>query len=141
MKFNHHLLIFPFIIFFFTGCSTPYQPLGMMGGYNSHQMKETVFEVSFKGNANTSYDHVMDHLLYRCAELTRENGFEYFIVIQDQSFSDRTDQSSTMDQPGKTTATMSGGQNTRVDADFTISSDNTAITGVCKSFKSFGLFI
>ena len=70
-------------------CSTPYQPKGVLGGYNSNQLKENNYTVSFKGNQHTTAETVFDFLLRRCAEITIEEKGKYFIVYEDSSYIDK----------------------------------------------------
>lgn len=70
-------------------CSTPYQPKGALGGYSSHQVNDTNYIVSFKGNQHTSAKAVFDFLLRRCAELTIEKKGKYFIIFEDSSYVDK----------------------------------------------------
>lgn len=67
------------------GCetATPYQPVGMHnsesgGGYSDQQIEGNRWRVSFAGNALTSRDTVERYLLYRSAELTVQQGFDWF---------------------------------------------------------------
>ena len=63
------------------GCATPYQPEGFRGGYSDLQIDVNTFRVDFRGNGFTSRRTVEIYLLYRCAELTVEKGYDYFIVV------------------------------------------------------------
>lgn len=63
------------------GCVTKYHPKSGTGGYTDAQLQPDVFTVSFAGNANTSLEIVKSYSLYRCAELTVANGFDYFVII------------------------------------------------------------
>ncbi len=65
-----------------TGCATatPYQAVNKGHGYSEQRLEADRYRVSFAGNTRTSYDTVADYLLYRAAELTLENGYDYFIV-------------------------------------------------------------
>ena len=70
-----------------TGCATPYQRVGLSGGYSDTRLQENVFTVSFRGNGYTSVERSSDFALLRCAELTIENGFKFFAIAdssQDQ---------------------------------------------------------
>ena len=67
------------------GCATPYQPKGFKGGYSEVQLGANTFRVNFRGNAYTSRERVDTLLLYRCAELTVQNGYDYFIVVREDS--------------------------------------------------------
>ena len=68
------------------GCTTatPYQPLGYpgpRGGYTDQQLDQTHFRVSFIGNTLTSRQQVETYLLYRAAELTLQQGFDCFTIV------------------------------------------------------------
>jgi hypothetical protein len=68
------------------GCTTatPYQPLGatnVRGGYTDQQLDQTHWRVSFYGNTLTSREQVETYLLYRAAEVTVQQGFGCFTVI------------------------------------------------------------
>ncbi len=62
-------------------CATPYQPKGFGGGYEDVQIDETTFEVAFRGNGFTSAQRVRLMLLYRCAELTTQHAYDYFLIL------------------------------------------------------------
>ena len=70
------------------GCATSYQGDAFTGGYSETQFDENIFNVSFRGNAMTRRDRVADFTLLRCAELTLENGFSYFAVVESNSYTD-----------------------------------------------------
>lgn len=78
-------------------CSTPYQPIGALGGYSSNQLGDNTYKVLFKGNQHTKAETVFDNLLLRCAELTIEEGHKYFIIYEDSSYIDKT---VIVDEPG-----------------------------------------
>jgi hypothetical protein len=70
------------------GCassSTPYQPLSstsqVSGGYADHKLAEGRFRVTFAGNRLTSRETVETYLLYRAAELTLAQGYDWFVVV------------------------------------------------------------
>ncbi len=61
---------------------TPYQPaLGSRWGYEENQIETNRFRVSFGGNSLTDRETVETYLLYRSAELTVEQGYDYFEVV------------------------------------------------------------
>ncbi len=68
------------------GCATTYQKTGFTGGYSETQLDENVFTVSFRGNGYTGRERVADFTLLRSAELTIENGFQYFAIIDANSY-------------------------------------------------------
>lgn len=74
------LVIFLFLISLIS-CSTPYQSLGKMGGYSDSLINAKTAKVSFYGNVYTSNQKVADGMLYRCAEVTLQNNFDYFEIV------------------------------------------------------------
>jgi hypothetical protein len=66
--------------------ATPYQPLNApgaqaSGGYFDHQIEANRWQVGFKGNALTSRETVERYLLYRSAELTLAQGYDWFEAV------------------------------------------------------------
>ena len=71
------------------GCTTatPYQPLGAgssraSGGFSDVRIAPNRFLVSFAGNSLTSRERVETYLLYRAAELTVEQGYDGFSIVE-----------------------------------------------------------
>ena len=64
---------------------TPYQQSGFMGGYDETQLSENMFSVNFRGNRYVSSGRVEDYTLLRSAEVTLENGFRYFAIVDSNS--------------------------------------------------------
>ncbi len=72
-----------------TACTTatPYQAYrstsagGVHGGYSDQRLASDRFIVTFHGNDLTSRERVEGYLLYRAAELTLQNGFDWFTII------------------------------------------------------------
>lgn len=64
--------------------ATPYQPVGtgnVRGGYADQRLEPNRYLVSFSGNSVTSRDMVEMSLLLRAAELTVENGYDWFQTV------------------------------------------------------------
>lgn len=64
--------------------ATPYQPAGVngnRGGYAEQRLEQDRFRVSFAGNSVTSRDRVEMSLLLRAAELTVEQGYDWFQTV------------------------------------------------------------
>jgi len=65
---------------------TPYQPYraesvsGVHGGYSDQRLTDNRFRVRFHGNEFTSRERVETYLLYRAAELTLANGYDWFTI-------------------------------------------------------------
>lgn len=73
-----------FFVFGLVGCATPYQPFELFGrgGYQEKRVAEDVYQVAYHGNHVTSMETLNSLLLYRCAELTANSGYQYFEVIK-----------------------------------------------------------
>jgi hypothetical protein len=69
------------VCMFAISCSTPYQPDGLTGGYSDNRIDSDTTSVEFRGNGYTSKRKVEMYLLYRCAEVTRDTGYDYFIAL------------------------------------------------------------
>src|SRR5215469_2124146 len=65
----------------FISCATPYQQSGFRGGYQDAQIDSNTASVTFHGNAYTSKQSVQLALMYRCAQVTLQDGFDYFVVL------------------------------------------------------------
>jgi hypothetical protein len=62
---------------------TPYQPAGSgpdKGGYTSRRIDANRYRVTFSGNSLTSRETVENYLLYRAAELTVQQGGDWFML-------------------------------------------------------------
>lgn len=66
------------------GCAASYKSKDVWGGYAEARIDENVFHVSFKGNTFTSRERVNDFSLLRSAEVALENGYDYFVVLDQQ---------------------------------------------------------
>ncbi len=72
------------------GCATNYQNAGFSGGFSETQLSENVWRVNFRGNGYTRMERSTDFALLRCAELTIDNGYKYFLIINENSSIDTT---------------------------------------------------
>jgi hypothetical protein len=67
-------------------CASEYQPDGDYGGvphggYSDEQINANTEVVRFNGNNFTNTGLVQSYLLYRAAQLTINNGYDYFVVV------------------------------------------------------------
>lgn len=64
--------------------STPYGPASGKNpyGFSDQKIEDGRYRIVFRGNSSTTRETVETFLLYRAAELTLENGFDYFIVSE-----------------------------------------------------------
>ena len=61
--------------------ATPYQPAdGGRYGFQEQMIEQNRVRISFRGNTLTERATVENYLLYRAAEITLQNGKDYFIV-------------------------------------------------------------
>jgi hypothetical protein len=65
--------------------ATPYQPnipgQQVSGGFSETQLEPDRFRVNFAGNSLTSRETVEGYLLFRAAELTVAEGYDYFVIV------------------------------------------------------------
>ena len=73
--------------------ATPYQPLAKgsatSGGFTDQRLDADHFRVTFQGNDLTSRETVETYLLYRAAELTVAQGFDWFETVDRHTERDR----------------------------------------------------
>ncbi len=71
-------------LFALAACATPSTPYQARGegryGYSEQQIEANRARVSFRGNTFTHRDQVETYLLYRAAELTIAQGFDFFVA-------------------------------------------------------------
>jgi hypothetical protein len=64
---------------------TPYQPAvrgsATFGGYSETRIEPNRWRVNFSGNSMTSRETVEGYLLFRAAELTLQNGDDWFAIV------------------------------------------------------------
>lgn len=62
--------------------ATPYQEAtNSNGGYENQQIESNRWAISFTGNTLTDRQTVESYLLYRAAELTKQNDFDHFQIV------------------------------------------------------------
>lgn len=61
---------------------TPYQAAtpGSQYGYGERRIEDNRYSITFNGNSLTERETVENYLLFRAAELTLAQGFDYFVV-------------------------------------------------------------
>lgn len=79
-----------FMLLLMCSCATPYQPCGLTGGYYETQLDANVYRVSFRGNGVTSPERAADLCLLRSAMLAKQHGFSYFIIIDNNSYTNQS---------------------------------------------------
>ncbi|MGH7924369.1 MAG: CC0125/CC1285 family lipoprotein [Candidatus Binatus sp.] len=66
------------------GCATEYQPEGVSGGYSDKVLAGNTVQVTFRGNRITSPETVHFFLLRRCAEVTLQDDYNYFVLVHEE---------------------------------------------------------
>ncbi|PIQ09205.1 MAG: hypothetical protein COW71_07505 [Ignavibacteriales bacterium CG18_big_fil_WC_8_21_14_2_50_31_20] len=77
------LFFLPIVLLLLSGCATSYE-----NGYSETRIDDNCYRVSFDGNKKTTTTRAMDLALLRASELTLENGYKYFIVVDDKQNTD-----------------------------------------------------
>ncbi|MFT3830099.1 MAG: hypothetical protein QM691_10390 [Opitutaceae bacterium] len=88
MKFKYPLLIVITVsaLLLLNGCATGYGRLNAFsftGGFSDKSLGKDVWRVEFSGNGYTTSETAQCFWLYRCAELTLEQGFDGFEILSD----------------------------------------------------------
>lgn len=58
------------------------------GRYQSTKVQDSIFRVSYSGNSHVSESSASDNALLRSAEITLQNGYKYFVVLDQNTKSD-----------------------------------------------------
>jgi hypothetical protein len=75
-----------FVFFLLGGCATPYQSVDLLGGFSETQLAPDSWTITFRGNGYSSRERVTNFTLLRSAEITLENGYSYFIIVNKDRF-------------------------------------------------------
>jgi hypothetical protein len=76
--------------------ATPYQAVqpgssySMARGYSDQRIESNRYRIKFRGNSMTSRDTVEDYLLYRAAELSLMNGYDWFTLSSRNTREDKS---------------------------------------------------
>lgn len=63
------------------GCASPYGENMLFGGYRSERLDASHWLVQYDGNGHTPREQVWAYWMYRCAEVTRQNGYAYYAML------------------------------------------------------------
>jgi hypothetical protein len=73
-------------LFLFYSCHpTIYRPIGLHneeGGYKETKIDENIYQILFYSDGHTTMENTMNSCFYRCAEFTKEKGYQFFIVLE-----------------------------------------------------------
>lgn len=126
---NNKILLILFSLVIIYSCSTPYQPKGMLGGYSEEKILDNLYRVEFEGNQHSKPEKVQNYLMYRCAELTQEMGYDYFAIVSDERHFDETSIRPTRGASFQTRSSLSGGTRVIATPDFQNPTSSTKYTG------------
>lgn len=121
------------LIGFLSGCATSYQPNGFSGGYSDMKLNKDIYQVTFNGNGYTSGDRVQRFFLRRCAEVTLEQGFDFFALVNQEAQSNQYATGGTYN--GTATPSYGGGYNYYGSSSVETVTKHSR-TGVIKLFKA-----
>ncbi|MDB5968540.1 MAG: hypothetical protein JWQ90_990 [Hydrocarboniphaga sp.] len=68
--------------------ATPYQPAKDGQGYSEQRLETNRYRISYTGNSATPRDTVENYLMYRAAEVTLNNGYDWFVIADRQTRAD-----------------------------------------------------
>lgn len=95
---NFKTLVTTFACALLLGCAsqTPYAPAPEAGepGYSEAKLGENRYRVTFNGNSSTGKSAVQDYALLRAAELTLQEGHDWFQIVQRDSEREKTTRTS-----------------------------------------------
>lgn len=99
-----YLTVAVFLILALGACQTTYKPRDSFGGFEEQQIGKDSFVVSASGNAYTAMETVKIYALRRSAELTIQNGYTHFSIV------DGNEETSTsvITDPGRYSSTTYG---------------------------------
>ncbi len=66
---------------FVSSCATPYELLDHHYGYSERRVTNDVYEVTFLGNGNSSYERVLDFAMLRAAEIALSHHAKSFALL------------------------------------------------------------
>lgn len=129
MKYFFQIGLILSLLFVIT-CSTPYQPKGALGGYSEEKILNNLYRVEFEGNQHSKPEKIQNYLMYRCAELTQEMGYEYFTIVNEERHFDEKSFSPDRNVPFETKSSRSGIFKTVANPDLQTANSSTNYTGV-----------
>ena len=123
-------LLIVIVVIFLIACSTPYQPKGALGGYSEEKILDNLYRVEFAGNQHSKPEKIQNYLMYRCAELTQEMGYEYFTIVSEERHFVENSVRPEREVSFNTRTSASGGTVTTVNPDLQTATKSTNYTGV-----------
>lgn len=81
-----NFFVFTLFCIFLSGCAS--SDNNNYGSHSETRLGENVFRVFFKGNEQAGKEQTNDFNMLRCAEVTMENGYGFFVVVSTENFSE-----------------------------------------------------
>jgi hypothetical protein len=69
------------LLLLLAGCATDYGPQGFTGGYSDFLTAPDEAVITFHGNGYTPAERVVEMAALRCAEVTLQHGYRYFVLM------------------------------------------------------------
>ncbi len=76
-----------YIALILTGCSTPYQDMGLSGGVAAFPMTANTYRIEARGNGYTLATSISDYVMLKAAETTKAAGGTHFLTISNSDAS------------------------------------------------------
>src|SRR5262245_47441519 len=64
-----------------SGCATPYQDMGFLGGVEAQQMTADTYRIVARGNGYTGGNTIQDYTILKAAETAKKAGATHFAII------------------------------------------------------------
>jgi hypothetical protein len=72
---------FALLVAALSACASGYHDATLTGGFQEKRLSSTSWWVGFAGNGYTTAETVQSYWLYRCAEITLEQGYDGFEIL------------------------------------------------------------
>lgn len=74
------------VLLLYISCSTAYQRSGWKGGFSDKQIRHNEFSLLVSINGYTSWETMIDYAILRSSELSLENGYAYFMLLNEKTY-------------------------------------------------------
>lgn len=84
---NVLLMALAVLLILITGCATPYQKMGCLGGFEDTHLKDNIYYVNVQTNAFTGQVTAMQYFHRRAKEICLENGYTDYRIFNERDTS------------------------------------------------------
>jgi hypothetical protein len=81
---------FLLLVCIISACSTTYHDAGLSGGFHEKNIEGNIWHARYAGNGYTYRETIQTYWLYRCTELTLEQGYDGFEIVSPVDIADIT---------------------------------------------------